>query len=249
MNTVAVKNVVLGEGCPKIAVPLLAADAEGLLHAVDELQSLSFDVIEFRADFLKRANEADFVLEQTEKVRRLLPDKPLLFTFRRAVEGGECSCSDEYYFELVNRAIESGNIDIIDIELFAGDELVSKAVENAKKNGVAALLCNHDFHKTPPQNEIACRLKKMADLGADVCKIAVMPESPQDVLVLLAATLDARETVNQPIVTMSMGKTGVISRLSGSVFGSAMTFGAAKQASAPGQIGANDLRRILDILA
>ena len=40
---------------------------------------------------------------------------------------------------------------------------------------------------------------------------------------------------------MSMGKLGVISRICGEVFGSAVTFGTAGKASAPGQLPANQL--------
>ncbi|MGL4668727.1 MAG: type I 3-dehydroquinate dehydratase [Saezia sp.] len=40
----------------------------------------------------------------------------------------------------------------------------------------------------------------------------------------------------------------MISRLAGEVFGSAATFGAAQKASAPGQIGVQDLRQTLNIL-
>lgn len=249
MNTVKLKNVKLGAGRPKIAVPLVAKDADGLKTAVASLAGLSVDVVEFRVDFLERALDADYVLAQTAEVCRALPDMPLLFTFRRAVEGGACPCSDDYYFALVQRAIRSGLIDAIDIELFAGDEPVKSAIQAAKDQGVAALLCNHDFDQTPPKAEIIGRLKKMAELGADICKIAVMPQSAADVLTLLDATQTVSQTATQPIVTMSMGKLGIVSRLSGQTFGSAMTFGAAAQASAPGQIGANDLRHILDILA
>ncbi|WP_416190589.1 type I 3-dehydroquinate dehydratase [Neisseria sp. CCUG12390] len=249
MNTVKIRNVTLGEGRPKIAVPLVAKNSDGLKAAVAALDGLSFDIVEFRVDFLDIAADADAVLARTAEVREALPDTPLLFTFRRAAEGGECPCDDEYYFSLVHRVIESGLADIIDIELFAGDEKVKAAVRAAKTKGMAALLCNHDFDKTPPKDEIAGRLKKMESLGADICKIAVMPQTAADVLTLLDATQEAYQTAQQPIVTMSMGKLGVISRLAGQTFGSAMTFGAAAQASAPGQIGANDLRRILDTLA
>lgn len=249
MNTVNIRNVELGVGSPKIAVPLVAKNSDGLQQALASLNGLRFDIVEFRVDFLDIAADADAVMAATERVRAALPDTPLLFTFRRSVEGGECPCSDEYYFSLLHRAIESGVIDVIDIELFAGDEPVRTAVAAAKAKGVAALLCNHDFDKTPPKEEIAGRLKKMASLGADICKIAVMPQRAADVLTLLDATQEVSQTVTQPIVTMSMGKLGVISRLAGQTFGSAMTFGAAAQASAPGQIGVNDLREILDILA
>ena len=45
-----------------------------------------------------------------------------------------------------------------------------------------------------------------------------------------------------------MANTGVLSRLCGEVFGSALTFGAVGKTSAPGQIGVEDLRIALEIL-
>ena len=58
----------------------------------------------------------------------------------------------------------------------------------------------------------------------------------------------ATNYADRPIITMSMAGTGVISRLCGEVFGSSMTFGAARKASAPGQMGVNDLSTVLDLL-
>ena len=76
-----------------------------------------------------------------------------------------------------------------------------------------------------------------------------MPGNKKDVLTLLSATREmAEEYADRPIITMSMSGNGVISRLSGEIFGSAMTFGAAKKASAPGQMGVEDLRQVLQIL-
>ena len=69
-------------------------------------------------------------------------------------------------------------------------------------------------------------------------KLPVMPQNKRDVLTLLAATEEmVTDYADRPIITMSMAGTGVISRLCGEVFGSSMTFGAAKKASAPGQMG------------
>lgn len=110
-------------------------------------------------------------------------------------------------------------------------------------------MSNHDFHKTPAAQEIVLRLRKMQELGADIPKIALMPQNKTDVLTLLGATLEMQERyADRPIITMSMAKTGVISRLSGEVFGSAATFGAVQKASARGQISVTDLRTVLTIL-
>ena len=76
-----------------------------------------------------------------------------------------------------------------------------------------------------------------------------MPQSPDDVLTLLGATQEmVRRWADRPVITMSMAPLGTVSRLCGEVFGSAMTFGTAGQASAPGQIPAEELRQVLDIL-
>ena len=87
---------------------------------------------------------------------------------------------------------------------------------------------NHDFRKTPPKAELISRMRKMQELGADIPKIAVMPQSTEDVLTLLSATEEMRRCyADRPVITMSMAGTGVVSRMCGEVFGSALTFGAA----------------------
>lgn len=76
-----------------------------------------------------------------------------------------------------------------------------------------------------------------------------MPRSAKDVLTLLSATENVKSLYpDEPLITMSMGKLGAVSRISGEIFGSAMTFGSAKKASAPGQIEVTALQKILEIL-
>ena len=65
---------------------------------------------------------------------------------------------------------------------------------------------------------------------------------------LLSATEEAHRLCDRPLITMSMGPLGAVSRVAGETFGSAVTFGAAGKASAPGQIAADDLYRILSVL-
>ena len=248
MKPVIIKNIEIGKGLPKIAVPLVAANTQELAQALRVLKEIAFDIIEFRADFFQTALNADFIAEQLGIVRQAFPAKPLLFTFRRAQEGGNTPCSDDYYFELLEKIILSKQADIIDIELFAEEGGVKQTIALAHEYQTVALLCNHDFQATPSLADITGRLKTMAEWGADICKIAVMPQSPQDVLTLLQATYDVSQIIDRPIITMSMGKIGAVRRLAGSTFGSAVTFGAAGKTSAPGQIDANELRKILAIL-
>ena len=80
-------------------------------------------------------------------------------------------------------------------------------------------------------------------------KNKVMPKDYADVLTLLGATLKARTgAVKVPIVTMSMGPEGGVTRVAGGLFGSDLTFAVGKDASAPGQIPIGGLRQAMKLL-
>ena len=188
-------------------------------------------------------------LATLKKLRCALGTLPLLFTFRTKKEGGEKEITMEQYTALNLAVAASGDADLIDVEIFSGDGVVKANIDGIHKAGALVVGSNHDFFATPEKDAIVSRLRKMQEMGADIPKIAVMPKSTADVLTLLAATAEMHETyADRPIITMSMSAKGVISRLSCEAFGSAMTFGAVGQVSAPGQIPVEQLRQVLDIL-
>ena len=128
-------------------------------------------------------------------------------------------------------------------------EVVPALIEEAHTAGAAVVCSSHDFHKTPPRAELVSRMVAMQQAGADLPKLAVMPQSRTDVLELLAATAEmADRHPETPIITMSMGALGAVSRLSGEALGSAMTFANPGQASAPGQISLEVVNEVLDAL-
>ncbi|MDF7667026.1 type I 3-dehydroquinate dehydratase [Orbaceae bacterium ESL0727] len=249
MKTITIKNLEIGSGAPKIIVPIVGKTEAELLSEVAFLQSIDFDVLEWRVDHFSQVDDIDAVKAVAKKIRDLLPIKPILFTFRTANEGGVKPWPLINYIELNNAMACSGLVDLIDVEVFIGDDHVKDIIRVAHQHQVVVVTSNHDFDKTPPKDEIIARLRKMQDLGADIPKIAVMPRTTEDVLTLLAATTEMKEQyATQPLITMSMAGLGAISRVAGTTFGSAMTFGAAKNASAPGQLDVKALRYILDVL-
>lgn len=249
MNPVKVRNVEIGTGIPKICVPIVGVTREEILKAAEDIKKLGADVVEWRVDWYKDIFDAAETEETMKALRAALGEIPLLFTFRTLKEGGEKDIETEVYVKLNQDAAKSGYVDLVDMEAFTGDEAVKRVVETAHAYGVKVVASNHDFHKTPDRKELVSRLCKMQELGADIPKIAVMPQNKKDVLTLLAATEEmVSEHADRPIITMSMAGTGVISRLCGEVFGSALTFGAAGKASAPGQMGVEDLRTVLGLL-
>lgn len=249
MNTVCVRNVEIGAGIPKICVPIVGVTKEEILAEAKTFDSIPVDVVEWRVDWFEGVFDFNQVLDVLRDLRPVLGDTPLLMTFRTSKEGGEKSIEPEAYAQLNIQAAQSGYVDLVDVEVFTGDDIVKTIIEAAHAAGVKVVASNHDFFKTPDKDTIVGRLRKMQELGADIPKIAVMPQNKGDVLTLLSATEEmVRVYADRPIITMSMGGTGVISRLCGEVFGSALTFGAAKKASAPGQMGVQDLNTVLTLL-
>lgn len=249
MNTVKVRNIEIGAGIPKICVPIVGVTREEILAAAETIKSTKADVVEWRVDWYEDIFDFAKTEETMKALREVLGETPILFTFRTSKEGGEKSIETETYVELNQNAAKTGLVDLVDVEAFTGDDAVKAVVETAHANGVKVIASNHDFHKTPAKDEIVSRLRKMQELGADIPKIAVMPQNKKDVLTLLAATEEmVSEYADRPIITMSMSGTGVISRLCGEVFGSALTFGAVGKVSAPGQMRIEDLTTVLGLL-
>lgn len=84
--TCTIRGVTLGEGMPKICIPLTGRTVEALRRECAALKDYPFDLIEWRADFLTDLSEREDALDA---LRDCLPDAPLLGTFRTAGEGGD----------------------------------------------------------------------------------------------------------------------------------------------------------------
>lgn len=231
-------------------MPLIARTVASLRDDAADLDADLVDLVELRIDHLDAVDDSDEVLRAIETVRETLPGTiPLLFTFRSRAEGGRRELGAPEYEALVLLAIASGSVDAVDVEMFTELGSLERLVNGAHAHGLAVVMSSHDFEQTPPLDQIVARLTLQQDLGADIVKIAVMPRTSADVLVLLQATETFVSTVGvRPAITMSMGPLGAVSRVAGEVFGSCATFGSIGAASAPGQIEAHALRQTLDLL-
>lgn len=249
MIPVVVKNCRIGEGKTKIIVPIVGVTQEAIVAEAKTFHTIPVDVVEWRIDWYEDVFKTEKVIETAGMLQEALGDIPLLVTFRTAKEGGEKEIDTPVYAQLMKDICASGKADLIDVEIFLGDDVVKDIIDCAHACGVKVIASNHEWTSTPAQSEIVYRLRKMQDIGADIPKIAVTPQSKKDVLTLLSATEEmATNYATCPLITMSMRGTGVISRLVGESMGSAMTFGAAAKASAPGQIDVKALDFVLETI-
>lgn len=246
----SIRTTVIGEGAPKTIVPTTGASVEQVLQQAKVIgDNADADIIEFRIDYLDFASDAAKVAALGKQVAEAVHHKPLILTFRTKTEGGTKAIADADYGKLYLALIQGGFIDMLDVEMFRDPQVVSQVVAAAHKAGIKIVMSSHDFQKTPDTAEIVARLRKQDTLGADVLKIAVMPHDTADVLKLLDASAQIRAKYSdKPLLVMSMGGVGAITRLSGEVFGSDMTFGMIGVPSAPGQVDVKQLRQVLDVI-
>ncbi len=249
IRPITIKNVIIGEGMPKVIVPIVEECAQDIIAKARQIASLEIHMVEWRADFYEDVTNTDQVLQTLAALREALPDKILLFTFRTKREGGERTMTRADYIALNLAVAGSGNADMVDVEVFSLEGEAKAHIAQIQNMGTYVIGSNHDFFQTPAQEELVSRLCAIQAAGADIPKIAVMPQTKEDVLVLLAATQEMYSRhATRPIITMSMSPMGVLSRLSGEVFGSSMTFGCVGSVSAPGQIPVEQLTESLSII-
>lgn len=233
-------------GMPKICVPVTGVTENAILGEFNELNNAPMDLVELRADYFEFVQDQSKVIELLEKIRKIY-DKPLLFTLRTKKEGGVSYIDADYYFKLNNSVIESKLVELIDIEFFSQAEEVDNTVNLARKNNIVTILSNHNFLKTPTEEEIISKVNKMMDCG-DIAKIAVMANFEEDVLTLLSAALKLKKEKKGPFIAISMGPLGIISRISCELFGSCMTYASHKAQSAPGQIDVTLVKELIKIM-
>lgn len=248
IQTVTLRNVEIGAGAPKIIVPIVAETAQGIVEKAREIMGYTFDFVEWRADYYEDLLEIPKVLSTLKELRAVLGEKPILVTVRTREEGGMRELDIDTYTALNTAIAQSGDADIIDVQIFCGDEAARRNIEAIHEAGCKVVGSYHSFDGTPPKDELIRRMRKAQDMGADIPKVAVMPRNMADVITLLDATQEMRaKYADRPAITMSMGS-GVVSRLCGECFGSDATFGTIGQASAPGQIPTDQLSTVLSIL-
>ena len=249
-----IKHCIIGFDRPKICVPLVGRTADEIIAQANQIKqsqrSSAIDMVELRGDYLDILSDYEQLDDLLKKVAEVLDEKVLLFTIRSEAEGGEKLAFSSPTIAQINQHVIEGHLaDMVDIELFSGAEQAKKLIAFAKETDVKIIMSNHDFNTTPDATTIVNRLRSMQDLGADVVKIAVMPENKLHVVNLLAATAMMKEAYAEvPVVTMSMGKMGAVSRISGQVFGSAITFASFAEASAPGQIPVDKMDEALTLV-
>lgn len=231
---------------PKICVPMTGENLMDIKKESELVIEANPDLVEWRADYYRDIESG--LLSALTTINEHINAYPMIFTLRSVDEGGAVRLSQDTRYKLMHEAIESSKISYIDIERANGYEFIKPLLDMSHKAGIKVIISNHNFKHTPTKNEIIKLLEESASFGADIVKVAVMPENYGDVLTLLSASYEYNNTNNSlPTIAISMGKTGLLSRISAGLFGSIITFASLASSSAPGQIPVANLRAAMSI--
>jgi len=205
-------------------------------------QRLGADTLELRVDMLDscyhNGEKVSSIIRQLKEQVRL----PVILTIRSSNEGGMAEITDDRRLDIFSEAISE--TDLVDIEINS-NRINSKVIELAKTQNKKVILSYHNFEKTPTIPFLKNQAEKACDLGCDILKIAAMANNMEDVRVLLNFCSNWKKT---GIAVMSIGHLGAISRLTGFLFGSCLTYGFVDKPVACGQLSIKDLTKYYHIL-
>ena len=218
---------------------LVAAIGKDPLMQSKAAASTGADILEIRLDLLG----IDTSETAADLLKKLRSDTnlPRIATNRLQKEGGNWEGSEEDRITLLEDILPF--TDAIDVELNAETELRDRLVKKAKEAGITVIISSHDFESTPDKAVIRDILERSRQAGADIAKLAVMPNSMQDVLDLLEVTLS-----EDNVCTIAMGQLGKHTRIVGPCYGSKLTYASVSNAVAPGQLKVHELKKALEML-
>jgi len=212
---------------------VIAAIGHDPVSSANKAKQLGADILELRIDLLSERPQR--VLEELKWL-----GLPIIITNRMKDQGGSWQGSEKERIRELLHLLPLA--DAVDIELCAGDR--DSVVNKSRNAGKTVIISTHDFQKTPDNKVMDGIIHESLEAGADIAKLAVMPESLSDVLRLLEVTLHA----NGPVCTIAMGATGKHSRVIAPVYGSVMTYGYVDTPTAPGQLRIDEMKNFMKML-
>ncbi|MHB8948080.1 MAG: type I 3-dehydroquinate dehydratase [Rhodoferax sp.] len=240
---------IAGGKLPLVCIPLIGRTPMDVMAELAVVLPKQPDVLEWRVDFFEQIGDTAAVIAAAAAIKSKAGEIPLLFTRRSCMEGGEkIALTEAQVIDLYTAVCKSRTIDLIDYEMANDAANIARVRAVATANDIQLVLSFHNFTSTPTLETLVSKFLTAEQLGGDVAKVAVMPRDPSDVLILLAATQQASQTSRIPLISMSMGPLGSLTRLFGWAFGSALSFAVGASSSAPGQVPIEDLNIVLGIL-
>ncbi|SDP52922.1 3-dehydroquinate dehydratase [Eubacterium maltosivorans] len=226
-------------------IPLVSDNEEDLYREIDEALAQKPDYLEWRRDYFL---EDDYDQERRilRKIRNL--GVSLIYTFRDVKEGGFRHVLNEDRWKHIANAAKSNAVTYIDVELNSSEEYFEAVRQVVKSTQSRLMVSYHDFDKTGAYDEIISILDRMSEKGADAFKLALYARDKVDFKTASAAGGTYSLKTDKPMIMISMGEEGRLSRILPEVMGGCLTFASGVKATAPGQITLEDILKLRETL-
>ncbi len=231
---IIIKGKLLTKDSPLVCVSVTGETTIEIMEQAREAVNAGIPVIEWRADYYNELSDNQALRDILEKLRSLTSDTIFITTVRTTREGGKADLSSLEMYRVLNEIATAHAADLIDVEFDTFDDPLP-LTQLLHHHGAMVISSHHDFNSTPSEDEVIAKLNSMKETDADIVKIAVTPSNKADAFSLMKAISKFTESETIPVIGISMGNDGMISRIIPSAFGSCLTFGKLGDASAPGQ--------------
>lgn len=226
---------------PKENMPSAAGSVVATAHTKRGLQQASklrrrqVGFVELRLDVFSRHFPA---VERASSAIAV----PILITARHPREGGVGLLGAAKRRDLLAGFLSRA--DAVDIEL-RSVTILADVLRQARRQCITRVVSFHDFQRTPGLPRLREVVRRGAQAGADIVKIATHLRNAKDLALLLLLQNSAKV----PLATMGMGPLGKVSRLVLAAAGSRLNYGYLDRPQVTGQWPALELvQRIEEVM-
>jgi 3-dehydroquinate dehydratase I len=221
------QNVTIGD------VPRVVGTVTSLARkSLPQRSAAACDLVEVRLDLTGRPTGW---LERCAAIQA--EGWPVLLTIRLAVEGGAWKGADEQRWNLFERGLR----ELAGVDVEWRSKLAQPVAKFAKKMRKVCVASYHDFEKTPAQDELEAVIAEAQEL-ASIVKISTRLKSEKDEKVLRSLLA---QKWKKPLCVIGMGAEWAHTRVEFPKLGSCLTYGYLHKSTAPGQMSAAELTKML----
>lgn len=218
-------------------LPTIIASVTGQVSLKDltSAQVRGMDVVELRVDLFSNQNAASLVYYMRSVVETI----PTLLTIRCREEGGKFDGDEQARLLLYKQLIPFAHA--VDVELESS--IAEDVLAEAKSHGRMSILSYHDFEETPDADDLSKLANQAYEMSNDaIFKVATKVHGYEDVLML---TRFLTEHDGRDLIVLGMGECGIKTRIFFPALVSLATYAAFGDATAPGQLGLDEMASLL----
>lgn len=202
---------------------------DDILEAARNVARYNPEMVEWRVDYCLPMDSSKFTenywIQALKEIKEILPDVPMLMTFRVKKEGGKAWYPDSLRLSMACALVGTGLVEYCDCEIDNDPEYITTLKEACVKSNTKYVVSQHKWTETPSEEEIIATFRECVDKGADLPKFYLYAMNYEDSVRTSVVTKKLRETeLDMPIIICAMGDTGLITRTLGGCMGADFEF-------------------------